>query len=237
MSITQRGRKFKKGIIYPIFYEVSQKCEDEYWKQFFLDLSIGKIIRNIIIGNGNIFCTNKKNSFEYNFVNKSSDIIIKELIPILISNFVTCSEKHIKIKNIVEQIKKENDELKNGKWSKIRRKNLKISLLLEYISEFQNKNNLNWNDCAHVYEILSNNINSHIMTKIIHLEHGKIQNIEGLNIDKDGNICFENIFYSSDKNMDVEILEIEDEKKEEKFELQWDLYIKRYFKKIRMMLS
>lgn len=234
MSITQRGRRFKKGVLYPILYEVSEKCEEEYWKQFFLDLSIGKNIRNITVGNGVICCTNKKKGFDYYFSNKTSDEIITELIPILTANVITCSEKHIKVRNIVDQVKQELEDLKNGKWSKIRRKNIKISLLLDFITEFQSNNNLNWSECVSIYNILSNNFNSHIMTKIIEMDNGKIQSIEGLSV-VDGKVVFNHSFYCNEKSLTEN--EIEEENVKESFEIMWDSYVKRYFKNIRMMLS
>jgi len=247
MSITQRGRKFKKGIVHSVFYEVSQKCEDEYWKQFFLELSIGKNIRNIFLSNGKISCTNKKNNFEYYYSDKSPDDIIRELIPILIDNYVSGTEKNVKIKTIIEQIKKENEDLRLGKWSKIRRKNLKISLLQEFMAEFQKKHNLYWDDCTYVYRIFASNINRSILTKLVQYEDGKIININGLDVDENNKIVFHNNFYNSEKDdternhtsiEDIEETgEAEDENEEESFQNQWELYIKRYFKNIRSMLS
>lgn len=238
MSITQRGRQFKKGVIFPILYEVSEKCEDEYWKQLFFDLSIGKIIKNINISNGHISCTSKRKGFQYFFIHKTADEIIIELIPLLISNFITCSEKNVKIKNIVEQIKKENDDMKQTKWSKIRRKNIKLSLISDYIISLQKNNNIPWNNCTHVYNILVNNFNSHIMTKIVSMEDGKIKSIDGLEV-KDNVLVFNHNFYDNDK-IEYNKEEVDDEENnecEENLEIIWESYIKRYFKNIRMMLS
>lgn len=242
MSISYRGRQFKKGVIYPLFLEVSEKCKDEYWKQFFLDLSIGKIIKGIHVSNGHIATTNKKKGFTYYFVKKTSDDLINELIPILISNCNTCPDKNVKIKSIVEKIKKENEETKLGKWSKIRRKNIKVALLQEYLSDLQKNNNISWSECSYVYNILNNNINSHIMTKIVNLENGKITNIKGLEL-IDGKLIFENDFYTNikeEKKIEEDEENINDEIEfiaDQKLETLWDSYIKRYFKTIRMMLS
>lgn len=236
MSITQRGRNFKKGIVFPLLYEVSETCKDDYWKQFFLDLSIGKSIRDISVSNGQLCCINKKRSFEYYFADKTSEDIINELIPILVSNYVTCSEKHIKIKNISEQVKQEIEELKNGKWSQIRRKNLKISLLMEYVKFIQTEHNLNWNDCVQLYDVLSSNFNSHIMTKLINMENGKISKIEGIEI-VNSRIVFNHNFYTNEKNYELTDSSNEIEEKEESFSVLWNSYIKRYFKNIRMTLT
>jgi hypothetical protein len=242
MSISYRGRQFKKGVIYPLFLEVSEKCKDEYWKQFFLDLSIGKIIKGVAVCNGHISSTNKKKGFCYYFVKKTYEDLINELIPILINNCNTCPDKNVKMKTIVEKIKKENDEIKIGKWSKIRRKNIKTSLLQEYLTDLQKNNNLPWYECSYVYNILNNNINSHIMTKIVNLENGKITSIKGLEI-INGKLVLEHDFYSNVKEEkkseeDDKITEDEiDLTTDEKLETLWDLYIKRYFKTIRMMLS
>jgi len=236
MSITQRGRNFKKGIVFPLLYEVSEKCKDEYWKQFFLDLSIGKSIRDVRVSNRQICCTNKKKSFEYYFADKNSEEIVNELIPILVSNFITCSEKHIKIKNISDQVKHEIEELKNGKWSQIRRKNLKLSLLMDYVKTLQSDHKLNWNDCINLYEVLSSNFNSHVMTKLINMENGKISRIEGIEIE-DSKLVFNHNFYTSEKNYDVTEYTSPEEEKEESFANLWNSYVKRYFKNIRATLT
>jgi len=247
MSISYRGRQFKKGVIYPLFLEVSEKCKDEYWKQFFLDLSIGKIIKGVQVSNGHILSSNKKKGFSYYFVKKTSDEVINELIPILIGNCNTCPDKNVKLKSITEKIKKENEEIKLGKWTKIRRKNIKVALLQEYLAELQKNNNLSWSECSYVYNILNNNINTSIMSKIVNLENGKITSIKGLEI-VNGKLMFEHDFYTnvkeekkyteesddeSEKNINEEIESIVDEK----LEILWDSYIKRYFKTIRMMVS
>lgn len=247
MSISYRGRQFKKGVIFPLFLEVSEKCKDEYWKQFFLDLSIGKIIKGVQVSNGHILSSNKKKGFSYYFVKKTSDEVINELIPILIGNCNTCPDKNVKLKYITEKIKKENEEIKLGKWTKIRRKNIKVALLQEYLAELQKNNNLSWSECSYVYNILNNNINTSIMSKIVNLENGKITSIKGLEI-VDGKLILEHDFYTnvkeekkyteesddeSEKNINEEIESIVDEK----LEILWDSYIKRYFKTIRMMLS
>lgn len=247
MSISYRGRQFKKGVIFPLFLEVSEKTKDDYWKQFFLDLSIGKIIKGVHVSNGHIQSSNKKKGFSYYFVKKTSDDIINELIPILISNCNTCPDKNVKLKSITEKIKKENEEIKLGKWTKIRRKNIKVALLQEYLTELQKNNNLSWIECSYVYNILNNNINSSIMSKIVNLEDGKIINIKGLEV-LDGKIIFEHEFYTNIKEEKKNIEEIEEEYEkntneeielltDEKLETLWDSYIKRYFKTIRMMLS
>jgi hypothetical protein len=201
-----------------------------------LDLSIGKSIRDVSVNNGQLCCINKKRSFEYYFADKTCEEIINELIPILVSNFITCSEKHIKIKNISEQVKQELEELKNGKWSQIRRKNLKLSLLMEYVKSLQAKHKLNWNDCVQLYEVLSTNFNSHVMTKLINMENGKISKIEGIEIE-DSKLMFNHNFYTSEKNYDITEYTSGEEEKEESFANLWNSYVKRYFKNIRMTLT
>ena len=247
MSISYRGRQFKKGVIFPLFLEVSEKCKDDYWKQFFLDLSIGKMIKGVQVSNGHILSTNKKKGFSYYFVKKTYNDIINELIPILIGNCNTCPDKNVKLKSITEKIKKENEEIKLGKWTKIRRKNIKVSLLQEYLTELQKNNNLSWQECSYAYNILNNNINTSIMSKIVNLENGKITSIKGLEI-VDGKLIFEHDFYTNIKEEKKGIEESDDESEksvneefelivDEKLEILWDSYIKRYFKTIRMMLS
>ncbi len=242
MSITQRGRKFKKGIIYPLFFEVSEKCEDEYWKQFFVDLSIGKNSKGLIVNNGMIYSNNKKNGFCYHFSNKNSSEIIEELLPILSNNYITCSDKNIKNKNIIEQVKKELQEIKYLKWTKIRRKNIKIKMIMNYIIELKNTHNLTQTSCSNVYRILYNNIGSQKLSKLITTENAKIKNIDGIEI-INGELYF-NLDYEEEKEdqkeEDNEKEDIDKEEKEEivyPLEIIWENYIRRYLKNNRILLS
>lgn len=248
MSITQRGRKFKKGIIYPLFFEVSEKCEDEYWKQFFMDLSIGKNSKGLIVNNGMIYSNNKKNGFCYHFSNKNSDEIISELLPILSNSYITCSDKNIKNKNIIEQVKKDLQEIKTLKWTKIRRKNVKINMIMSYIIELKNTHKLTQLSCNNVYRILYNNVSSQKLSKLITTENGKIKNIDGIKIENN-NIEF-NLDYEEDKEDkdydrdEKDYDKEEDDDKEEKedlheypLEILWENYIKRYLKNNRILLS
>jgi hypothetical protein len=248
MSITQRGRKFKKGIIYPLFFEVSEKCEEEYWKQFFVDLSIGKNSKGLIVNNGMIYSNNKKNGFCYHFSNKNSIEIIEELLPILSNNYITCSDKNIKNKNIIEQVKKDLQEIKTLKWTKIRRKNIKITMIMNYIIDLKNTHKLNQVSCSNVYRILYNNVSSQKLSKLITTENGKIKNIDGIKIiDKD---LYFNLDYEEEKEekeFEKEEKEYEKEEENEREEIEdfyeypleiiWENYIKRYLKNNRILLS
>lgn len=239
MSISHRGRKFKKGIIYPLFFEVSERCEDEYWKQFFMDISIGKQVKGIIVNNGQICSQNKKKGFDYMFVYKNADDILNELLPILEKNYNTCSEKNIKSRNVIDQVKQELKEIKNSKWSKIRRKNIKKSLLLDYITDVQKKYNIPLNKCIFIYDTLSYNSNSQLMSKIVIMNEGKIESINGLTF-TEGNIQMEIDFYKDkykDYEEDEEIVKEDDVIQKLNVDQVWESYIKTYFKTIRNTLS
>ena len=239
MSISHRGRKFKKGIIYPLFFEVSERCEDEYWKQFFMDISIGKPVKGIIVNNGQICSQNKKKGFDYMFVYKNAEDILNELLPILEKNYNTCSEKNIKSRNIIDQVKQELKEIKNSKWSKIRRKNIKKSLLLEYITDVQKKYNIPLNKCIFIYDTLSFHSNSQLMSKIVIMNEGKIESINGLTF-TEGNIQMEIDFYKDkykDYEEDEEIVKEDEVIQKLNVDQVWESYIKTYFKTIRNTLS
>jgi hypothetical protein len=240
MSISHRGRKFKKGIIYPLFFEVSERCEEEYWKQFFMDISIGKPVKGILINNGQICSHNKKKGFDYMFISKSVEDIINELLPILEKNYNTCSEKNIKTRNVIDQVRQELKEIKNSKWSKIRRKNIKKAMLLDYITEVQKKHNISLNKCMAVYDTLSFNANSQLMSKIVNMNDGKIESINGLTF-TEGDMIMDIDFYK-DKYKDYceedeELIKEEEIIQKLNIEQVWESYIKSYFKSIRNTLS
>ena len=237
MSISHRGRKFKKGIIYPLFFEVSEKCEEEYWKQFFMDISIGKPVKGISINNGHVYSQNKKKGFYYLFIDKTPNDVINDLLPILEQNHNTCSEKNVKTRNVIEQVKTELQEIKNSKWSKIRRKNIKKALLLDYFVDIQKKYNLPWNICIRIYDTLSFNANSQLMSKIVNMNEGKIESINGIFVEE-GNIVMDIDFYK-DKYKDTCEDDYEEEEEIQKINMEqiWETFVKGYFKEIRNTLS
>jgi hypothetical protein len=153
------------------------------------------------------------------------------------SSFNTSVEKKIKLNTIIEQLKKENEELKNGKWSKVRRKNIKLILLQDFIVNFQKEHNLNWNECSMLYSLLSANIVSSELTKIVNMDNGKIHSIEGLSVEGNKIIFNNNFFHGGDYVPADEEELINEEKVEESFSSQWQTYLKKYFKNIRMELS
>jgi hypothetical protein len=236
MSISHRGRKFKKGIIYPLFFEVSEICEEDYWKQFFMDISIGKQVKGIIVNNGHVYSQNKKKGFCYMFINKTSSDVINELLPILEQNHNTCSEKNIKTRNVIEQVKNELQEIKNSKWSKIRRKNIKKALLSDYVIENQKRYNLTWEKCIRIYDTLSYNSNSQLMSKIVNMNEGKIESINGI-VFKEGTIEMDINFYKDKYTCEEDLLEEEEDFQKFNAEQLWETFVKGYFKEIRNTLS
>ena len=236
MSISHRGRKFKKGIIYPLFFEVSEKCEDEYWKQFFMDISIGKPVKGILLNNGQICSQNKKKGFEYMFINKTPDDIINDLLPVLEKNYNTCSEKNIKTRNVIDQVRIELKEIKNSKWSKIRRKNIKKSLLMDFISEAHKKYDIPLNRCIGIFDTLSYNSNSQLMSKIVVMNEGKIESINGLSFSQ-GKVDMDIDFYKEKYKEHYDDEEEEEVLQKMNIDQIWENYIKTYFKTIRNTLS
>lgn len=236
MSISHRGRKFKKGIIYPLFFEVSEKCEDEYWKQFFMDISIGKPVKGILLNNGQICSQNKKKGFEYMFINKTPDDIINDLLPVLEKNYNTCSEKNIRTRNVIDQVRLELKEIKSSKWSKIRRKNIKKALLMDFISEAQKKYDIPLNRCIGIFDTLSFNSNSQLMSKIVVMNEGKIESINGLSFSQ-GKVDMDIDFYKEKYKESYDEEEEEEVLQKMNVDQIWENYIKIYFKTIRNTLS
>lgn len=182
VSKTKKPKKLLKPIINPIFEQLANLTEDNFWKTIFLDCSRGRFPRGF---------TFKNNLLKFKKGNKMTCLeITSNLVETFTSymNFfqsaggIMSKEDREKIKKmeeerILEQIEKETDK----NWKDIKKENLKEALLNEFIKEICE--DLNFNEQEKIE--LTTTIKKGIILKCFNndniiMEDGKISEIEGL---------------------------------------------------------
>ena len=168
----------KKQLLYPVFLECCIYIKDASWKNVFEDFAYGICPYECFISKGYLCCNSKNKNFIYNIKSKKDPKIIFEEIRKLLTEKLNILNKTC-YKNMYD----EAEEDKIIKWSKIKRKNTKDFLILNYLSE----NKINFNLCNQEVNKLQKIINIGIIFKTILsedivLKEGKIEKIEGIDI-------------------------------------------------------
>ena len=126
----------KKDIIYPIFIECLNFCENKFWLSIFEDLAYGKSPHGTFI-HKNFFCCNYKGKeFSYKIEEIEPKNIYSDIFNLLTKRLKILSEEDRK-NQILDFIKIENEmnEQKYDKWSSIKKKSTKDSLIENFIIE------------------------------------------------------------------------------------------------------
>lgn len=181
-------KRSKKEIIYPILQECTELTTDEFWRQFYDDLSCGKSSKGVYISNGIIQTSNKRNGFTYSITDKAPEVIVKELHHLLTSFTSICSKKDMsKKKQIIKEIEDELDEYDKSKWTTIKRKNVRNMLMVNYAITLHKKYNLSWKATINAYKTIYNSFeNKTHCSKDVTYENGKIRHINDIEISEDG---------------------------------------------------
>lgn len=184
----QRRQRTKKEVIYPVLAECSLLIKDEFWKQFYEDLSLGKSTKGIYITNGNIHTSNKRNGFTYNISDKDPEVILTELHHLLLSHTSIHSCKDINRKRqIIDEIEEEFKCYDKGKWTSIKRKNIRSMCILNYAISLRKKYDLTWPATINAYRriVMAFEYKTH-NSKDVEYSNGVITNIDDIEISEDG---------------------------------------------------
>ena len=212
--------KKKRDIKYQKLYECSLLEQDDYWKQFFENISRGKSVKKLILNDGSLEILNKGKSIVYVYKDKPNDVILEEFKEIIRQKLHLHSKKdiynnqHIWINDQNElNILTQKDD-----WKKIRNKNMRYFLIMKYAIHLKNIHGLNWKLANILFKTITDAlfvIHTHKSVDIV-MENGVILNIKDIIItDKNiiHNIRNDSDFFSNKK-----------EKKDIKLTL-WDKYL------------
>lgn len=191
-EFTSRGTKTAvikpKEIIYPILSECADLVKDEFWKQLYQDLSAGKATKGIFISHGVIQSSNKRNGFQYSITDKAPEVIVVELHHLITTHTSICSRKDVsKKQSFIEDLENELAEYHKGKWTSIKRKNLRMILLVDYALHLQKQYNLDWTAAMAAHRTIVRAFEDKTHTsKDVEYEDGKIVSIQDIELDEDG---------------------------------------------------
>lgn len=178
-----------KEVIYPVLLECASLTRDEFWVQFYQDLSVGKSTKGIYISHGVIQTSNnKRGGFAYSISDKAPEVIVSELHPLITSHTSICSSKDtIKRRAFIQELEDELKEYRTGKWTSIKRKNLKAMLLVNYAIHLQKIHSLSWEATIGAYRTIITAFETKTHnSKDVEYANGKILSIEDIEISEDG---------------------------------------------------
>jgi hypothetical protein len=215
----------KREIIYPIFLECVQFAENKFWKSIFEDLSYGKCPYGSYIHKNYFSCNFKGKEFSYKLENNNPELVYENIFSLLTKKLGLLSEEEKKNKMLdYQKIENEMIENKMEKWSSIKKKSLKDSLIQNFIIKVKKDYNLNNLQLKSLQKVINLGlIFKTISHKDIHLEDGQITVIDGIE--------FENGIFRVTKDLIVlDNSEITSENIEEKIKLI-DVYRKMFLNK------
>lgn len=147
----------KSSVQYPIFNDCIRYTSDEFWKNLFEDLSIGKCPKCIYISNDTIYSSNKRKGFSYIIPqqgSRSAKEVFTELRELLISNTSICSSIDVSIKNKEIRKQKEDEITNKTTWSEIRKKNMREIFIIKFVVRMKKKYKLDWDQARNLYNIV-----------------------------------------------------------------------------------
>lgn len=175
----------KKEIIYPIFLECCQYTNDIFWENIFEELAYGKTPYGTYISKDFLCCNYKDKEFSYKIEKKKSIQLYNDIYSLLSKKLGLLSprdkmKKKIDFYNIEEEIK---ESRKN--WTSIRKKNIKDLLIENYVIDMKNKFSLTIKQSKYLLSVIFIAMIFKVITvKDIKYENGKIEHIEGIDIEK-----------------------------------------------------
>jgi len=212
--------KKKREIKYPKLYECSQIEQDDYWKQFFENLSRGKSIKKLLLSEGTIELIQKNKNIVYVYKDKHPDLILSESKDLIRQKLHIHSKRDIV--NSQQVWNNEQNELntltQQDDWKKVRNKNMRYFLIMKYSIYMKHKKNLSWNVANILFKTIKDafygvGIHTHKSVDVC-MQNSEIVDIKDIIITDDHLV----------RNIRIETLEAKKEKKDTKLGL-WDKYL------------
>lgn len=218
--------KKKREIKYPKLYECSQLEQDDYWKQFFENLSRGKSIKKLLLNDGSLELVQKNKTICYMYKDKEADVILAECKELIRQKLHIHSKRDIVNNQYVWNT--EQNELttltQQDDWKKIRNKNMRYFLIMKYAISMKYKKNLNWSVANILFKTIKDafyNIHTHKSVDVC-MQNSEITDIKDIIITNDHLV----------QNLRIESLENKKEKKDTKTS-SWDKYLNNVYKMIQ----
>jgi hypothetical protein len=196
----------KKEIIYPIFLECCEFCDDLFWVNIFEDLSYGKTPYGVYISKKFLCCNYKNKEFSYKIENKEPKKLYEDIYELLSKKLGLLSTQE-KIKKRLEFNNME-DSIKESKqnWNSIRKKNIKDLIIEKYVIKMKKKYLLTFKQAKYLLSLIFITMVFKIITqKDIVYNNGVIEHIDGIDFQKK-KIIFKRNLYDVETSFAPQIL-------------------------------
>lgn len=178
-----------KEITYPIFLECAAHTEDHFWRSVFEEMAYEKTPYGCYITKGYLNCSFKGKEFSYRIPESGNPAKIYEDVMALVRDRLGVSSSSDKLRRIQDfaRMEEEIKDLKNSKWTSIKKKTSKDFIIENYVIEMKAK----WGMTDAITRQLLGTIISGMIFKVyspkdIHYEQGKIVSIDGLEFHEGG---------------------------------------------------
>ena len=193
------------NVQFPVFKECVNYTTDEFWKNIFEDLSVGKCPKSMYISNGTIYLSNKKKNFSYTIHNhKDPKEVAQEIRELLVNNTTILSLTDIKNKKeTIKNNKIDDDITDETQWSDIRKKNLREIFIVKFVSRMSKKYKLTPESTRHLYSLIQLAFLYKTQTsKDIKFFNKRIEKIEGIVYDPKKGHFVNNHYHNSTDDQD-----------------------------------
>jgi hypothetical protein len=200
---TNQSKRVKE-VVYPIFQECTKLSKDEFWIKLFDDLSRGKCPKGVMIFNGIISSTYKRNGFSYNFKDEklTPEKLMDELPTLLKKSVCIYSSKDIS--NNEDTINDANSEYLNtisiNDWKKVKNKKMKENLITNFTIKMKKKYKLNINSTKKLYTLIKDSYDvykTHKSDDFV-MKNDKLYKIYDIEYNEELK-CFENLRLESEE--------------------------------------
>ncbi len=172
-----------KEITYPIFLQCAELCDDHFWRSIFEELAYEKTPYGCYISKGFLNCAFKGKEFSYRIVETAQPAAVQAEVLGLLRDRLGVNSSTDKLRRIQDFAKLEEEikELKNSKWTSIKKKTSKDFIIENFVIEMKAKWKLT---DAKTKELLGTLLSGLIFKvyspKDIHYEDGRIVDIDGI---------------------------------------------------------
>ncbi len=180
-----------KEIVYPIFLECAGCTEDQFWRSVFEEMAYEKTPYGCYITKGFLNCSFKGKEFSYRIPEHGDPQKVYEDVIALVRDRLGVHSSSDRLRKIQDFAKMEEEikELKNNRWTSIKKKTSKDFIIENFVIEMKAKYNLPDVKAKQLLgTILTGMIFKTYSPKDIIYENGKIVGIDGIEF-TDGDFC------------------------------------------------
>jgi hypothetical protein len=189
----------RRDLLYPIFLECVKYTEDGFWRQVFEDLAYTQCPYGSYFNKGFFCCSYKGKEFSYKIEGDDAEKIFNDVYSLLSNKLgITSSNDRVKKIQDFEKIRNEFQEIRNSKWSSIKKKTTRDFIIENFIVEMKKTYKLSDKESRRLNSIVSIGLLfKTILPKDIEYENGRISSIANIFF-SEGQVTFDHSNLHSD---------------------------------------